>query len=103
VRSAVFDVMRRPPFPASCSCQAAQDQLVATRNLNAINQVEGPKAWKLSYSYGRAVQDEALNVWGGRQENLAAAQQAFNHRAKCASAAALGRYATAMEAESVVA
>ncbi len=72
-------------------------------HLSAINQVEGPKPWKLSYSYGRALQDEALKAWRGRQENLAAAQQAFSHRAKCDSAAALGRYASAMETESVVA
>jgi phosphoglucomutase len=45
----------------------------------------------------------ALNAWRGRQENFAATQQAFNHRAKCDSAAALGRYTSAREAESIVA
>ena len=66
-----------------------------------MNQVAGPKPWKLTYSYGRALQDEALNAWRGRQENLAAAQHAFNHRAKCDSAAALGEYTTSLETESV--
>jgi fructose-bisphosphate aldolase, class I len=80
-----------------------QDHVAATLHLSAINQVEGAKPWKLSYSYGRALQDEALKAWRGRQENIAAAQQAFNHRAKCDSAAALGKYTTSMETESVVA
>jgi fructose-bisphosphate aldolase class I len=57
-------------------------------HLSGINQVEGPRAWQLSYSYGRALQDEALDAWRGRQENLAAAQRAHNHRPECDSAAA---------------
>ena len=50
-----------------------------------------------------ALQDEALKAWRGRQEYLADAQHAFNHRTKCDSAAALGRYTSAMETESAVA
>ena len=60
-------------------------------HLSAINQLEGPKPWKLSFSYGRALQDEALKAWHGKNENLKAGQQAFYHRAKCDSAAALGK------------
>ena len=89
--------------PGIVFLSGGQDHLVATMHLSAINQVEGPKPWKLSYSYGRALQDEALKAWRGRQENVSAAQQAFSHRAKCDSAAALGRYTTSMETESVVA
>jgi fructose-bisphosphate aldolase, class I len=89
--------------PGIVFLSGGRDHLAATMHLSAINQVEGPKPGKLSYSYGRALQDEALDAWRGRQENLAAAQQAFNHRAECDSAAALGRYTTAMETESVVA
>ena len=89
--------------PGIVFLSGGQDHLVATKHLSAINQVAGPKPWKLTYSYGRALQDEALNAWRGRQENLAAAQQAFNHRAKCDSAAALGGYTTSLETESVVA
>ncbi|HTM10175.1 MAG TPA: class I fructose-bisphosphate aldolase [Verrucomicrobiae bacterium] len=55
--------------------------------------------WKLSFSYGRALQDEALRSWRGRSENLKAGQRAFYHRAKCGSAAALGKYSAVMETD----
>jgi fructose-bisphosphate aldolase class I len=74
-----------------------QDSLTATKNLNAINQSEGSKPWKLTFSYGRALQDDALKAWSGKDENLKAGQQAFYHRAKCNSAAALGQYSISME------
>jgi fructose-bisphosphate aldolase class I len=89
--------------PGIVFLSGGQDHLAATAHLNAINRLEGPLPWKLSFSYGRALQDEALKAWLGRDENLKAGQQAFYHRAKCDSAAALGRYTTAMEQESVVA
>jgi fructose-bisphosphate aldolase, class I len=76
-----------------------QSHLVATAHLNAINQLEGPNPWKLSFSYGRALQDEALKAWQGKNENLKAGQQAFYHRAKCDSAAVLGKYTEVMERE----
>jgi fructose-bisphosphate aldolase class I len=77
-----------------------QDHLTATANLSAINQLKGPKPWKLSFSYGRALQDEALKAWGGKNKNLKTGQEAFYHRAKCDSAAALGRYHASMEGRS---
>ena len=86
--------------PGIVFLSGGQDHLAATRHLSAINQLEGPKPWKLSFSYGRALQDEALKAWRGKDENLKAGQQAFYHRAQCDSAAALGRYAAAMESES---
>lgn len=46
-----------------------------------------------------ALQNEALKAGRGRNENLKAGQQAFYHRAKCDSAAALGKYSAAMEGE----
>lgn len=57
----------------------------ATENLAAINQIGG--SWQLSYSYGRALQDEALTTWVGKEENVAAAQKAFLERAKRVSLA----------------
>lgn len=83
--------------PGIVFLSGGQDHLAATRNLNAINQSEGPRPWKLSFSYGRALQDEALKVWCGKAENIKSGQQAFYHRAKCVSAAALGRYDVNME------
>jgi fructose-bisphosphate aldolase class I len=89
--------------PGIVFLSGGQNHLVATAHLSAINQIDGPKPWKLSFSYGRALQDEALKAWQGKNENLKAGQQAFYHRAKCDSAAALGRYNTAMEGELAVA
>jgi len=63
--------------------------------LNAINQQPAP--WLLSYSYGRALQQEALHVWGGKQENWDAAQATLHHRARLTAAAQLGDYRADME------
>ncbi|MBI2086240.1 fructose-bisphosphate aldolase class I [Candidatus Daviesbacteria bacterium] len=57
----------------------------ATENLAEINKIGGP--WQLSYSYGRALQDEALKTWAGKEENIQAAQKAFLDRSKKVSAA----------------
>jgi fructose-bisphosphate aldolase, class I len=89
--------------PGIVFLSGSQDHLAATQHLSAINQVPGPKPWKLSFSYGRALQEEALRAWRGKSENLKAAQTAFYHRARCVSAAALGRYTPSMESESAVA
>jgi fructose-bisphosphate aldolase class I len=75
-----------------------QDHITATLHLSLINQQPEPKPWRLTLSYGRALQDEALTAWGGRDANLPAAQRAFHNRARCNFAAAHGRYAAAMEA-----
>ena len=75
----------------------------ATAHLSAINQHAGPKPWKLTFSFGRALQDEALSAWGGWPENVVAGQHAFRHRARCDSSAALGLYVPSMEAQPAVA
>lgn len=63
----------------------------ATENLAEINKIGGP--WQLSYSYGRALQDEALKEWAGKAENVEAAQKAFLQRAQKVSQARLQRFA----------
>lgn len=63
----------------------------ATINLNEINQISG-SLWQLSYSYGRALQGEALEIWAGKQENVAAAQKTFSERAKKVSLARAGKF-----------
>src|SRR5262245_18930864 len=88
-----------PAVPGIVFLSGGQDHLAATMHLNAINQLEGSKPWKLSFSFGRALQDEALRDWLGKPQNRQAAQQAFARRAKCISAAALGRYNESMEGE----
>jgi fructose-bisphosphate aldolase class I len=89
--------------PGIVFLSGGQDHLRATLNLSAINLVAGAKPWTLTFSYGRALQDEALAAWHGRDESLAAGQRAFYHRARCVSAAARGRYTSAMESESAAA
>ena len=68
----------------------------ASANLNALN-AAGPQPWELSFSYGRALQAPALKAWRGDRDNVAAAQEAFRHRARCNSAARSGRYSAEME------
>lgn len=53
----------------------------ATENLRGINLVSG-SSWQLSFSFGRALQDEALTTWAGQEENIEAAQKVFFDRAK---------------------
>jgi fructose-bisphosphate aldolase class I len=72
----------------------------ATAHLNAMN-ARGPHPWQLSFSYGRALQAPALKAWGGKPENVDAAQRAYYHRAKMNSAARTGMYAPEMEREAV--
>lgn len=62
----------------------------ATTNLYEINLIPG-SPWQLSYSYGRALQDEALTAWAGKDENIQAAQQAFLQRSKKVSQARSGK------------
>ena len=68
----------------------------ATAHLNAMNAL-GQHPWELSFSYGRALQDEALKAWGGEAANVAAGQKAFHHRSECVSAARFGKYSGKME------
>jgi fructose-bisphosphate aldolase class I len=77
-----------------------QEDRLATVHLNAINQLSEAKPWKISFSYGRALQDPALEAWHGRDESLKAGQQALYHRARCNGAASLGMYTEAMEVDS---
>jgi fructose-bisphosphate aldolase class I len=74
-----------------------QEDRVATAHLNAINRLPGAKPWRISFSYGRALQDRALEAWHGRDENLEAGRQALYLRARCNSAASLGSDTQEME------
>jgi fructose-bisphosphate aldolase class I len=83
--------------PGIVFLSGGQKDRVASAHLNAINRLPGPKPWKISFSYGRALQDAALEAWRGRDENLKAGQQALYHRARCNGAAARGEYTDATE------
>jgi fructose-bisphosphate aldolase class I len=88
--------------PGIVFLSGGQSEEEATRRLNAINEI-GPHPWKISFSYGRALQAAALKVWGGKEENVEAAQRAYYHRAKMNSAAQTGLYAPEMEREALTA
>jgi fructose-bisphosphate aldolase, class I len=85
--------------PGIVFLSGGQNARLATVHLSAINRLPGPKPWKISFSYGRALQDPALEAWHGRNENLAAGQSALYRRASCNGAASLGKYADEMELE----
>jgi fructose-bisphosphate aldolase class I len=68
----------------------------ATANLNAINAI-GPHPWKLTFSYGRALQAAPQHAWSGKRENVAAGQRAFAHRAEMNGLAAMGKWRQALE------
>ena len=73
--------------------QSDQD---ATAHLDAMNKI-GALPWKLSFSYGRALQAAPLKAWGGKAENTATAQAAFAYRAKMNGLAARGAWSADME------
>jgi fructose-bisphosphate aldolase class I len=57
----------------------------------------GPLPWKLTFSYGRALQAAALKAWAGKSENVAAGQRAFTHRARMNGLASTGQWQAALE------
>jgi len=69
----------------------------ATQNLNAINAL-GKQPWAISFSFGRALQDQSMAAWSGSSANSRMAQKLFFHRAHCNSAAVEGHYSSQMEA-----
>ncbi|OGE83994.1 MAG: fructose-bisphosphate aldolase [Candidatus Doudnabacteria bacterium RIFCSPHIGHO2_01_FULL_49_9] len=73
-----------------------QSSLEATANLSAVSK-QGKQPWPISFSFGRALQDDALKTWLGKPENMQAGQKAFYHRAKMNSMALLGKYSDEME------
>src|SRR5689334_17570912 len=85
-------------LPGIVFLSGGQSDEDATAHLNAMN-ARGPHPWQLSFSYGRALQAPALKAWGGKEENVEAAQRAYHHRAKMNSAARTGMYAPEMERE----
>jgi fructose-bisphosphate aldolase class I len=86
--------------PGIVFLSGGQNDRVATAHLDAINRLPELKPWNISFSYGRALQDAALEAWRGQEENVKAAQQALYHRARCNGAASLGTYSDEMEATS---
>jgi fructose-bisphosphate aldolase, class I len=85
-----------PAVPGIVFLSGGQSDEDATAHLALMNKL-GPMPWKLSFSYGRALQAAALKAWSGKPQNIAAGQQAFSHRAHMNGAAALGSWSAEME------
>jgi fructose-bisphosphate aldolase class I len=66
--------------------------------LNAVCQIPS-LPWKISFSFGRALQAPALAAWNGKVENITPAQRALHHRARCNSLALQGKYTKEIENE----
>lgn len=62
----------------------------ATNNLNEIVKTKGDSPWDISFSYGRALQEEAMKDWGGKDENVVLAQETLIKRAEAVSRARMG-------------
>ena len=84
--------------PGVVFLSGGQSDEQATANLNAMN-ARGPHPWELSFSYGRALQAPPLKAWGGEPANLAAAQEAYLHRARMNGLARFGKYSPDSEKE----
>ncbi|TPI46687.1 fructose-bisphosphate aldolase class I [Mesorhizobium sp. B2-9-1] len=82
--------------PGIAFLSGGQDDEEATANLNALNAI-GPHPWKLTFSYGRALQAAPQKAWSGKASNIAAGQAAFTHRAHMNHLAALGKWQPALE------
>jgi fructose-bisphosphate aldolase class I len=84
--------------PGVAFLSGGQPAELASARLNAMNnRFEGQLPWALSFSFARAIQQPALELWRGKQENVSEAQQALLHRANCNRAARNGQYSAAME------
>jgi fructose-bisphosphate aldolase class I len=99
VAEATLDCFRNAvpaAVPGIVFLSGGQSDELATAHLSKMNELGGGP-WELSFSYGRALQAPALKAWRGQSANVAAAQQAYYHRAKCNGAARYGKYSAAME------
>jgi fructose-bisphosphate aldolase, class I len=82
--------------PGIAFLSGGQSDEEATAHLDAMNKIGG-LPWKLTFSYGRALQHAPQTAWKGKTENVAAAQRAFAHRARMNGLAALGQWKADME------
>lgn len=100
VASATLKVLQRcvpAAVPSINFLSGGQEPIEATANLNALNQQAPNAPWHLTISYGRALQQPALQAWQGKPENMPAAQQALLKRARLNHLAMLGEYQPEME------
>jgi fructose-bisphosphate aldolase class I len=84
--------------PGIAFLSGGQTAELASARLNAMNvRFQSRLPWALAFSFARAIQQPALEIWHGQDANVIAAQQALLHRARCNRAARSGEYSTATE------
>jgi fructose-bisphosphate aldolase class I len=84
--------------PGIAFLSGGQSAELASARLNTMNsRFKSRLPWALAFSFARAIQQPALEIWKGEDANVLAAQQALLHRAKCNRAARRGEYTAAME------
>lgn len=98
--STVKCLLRSVPaaVPGITFLSGGQPSEMASERLNAMNATfKSRLPWELSFSFARAIQQPAMEIWKGKQENAASAQQALLHRARCNGAARRGCYSALLE------
>jgi fructose-bisphosphate aldolase class I len=101
VAEATLRVLKRhvpPAVPGIAFLSGGQSSEEATLHLSLMNKA-GPQPWSLTFSYGRALQDDALKTWAGQPANFAAAQKQMAKRARLNSLATTGSYSSSMESQ----
>jgi fructose-bisphosphate aldolase class I len=84
--------------PGIAFLSGGQSAELASARLNTMNlRFKSRLPWALAFSYARAIQQPALEIWQGKETNVKVAQQALFHRAKCNRAARRGEYTATME------
>ena len=104
VAEATVHILRRvvpAAVPGIAFLSGGQSGVLASERLNAMNsRFKSPGAaapWTLTFSFARAIQQPALEIWAGKDANRKAAQDALIHRAKCNRAARKGQYSASIE------
>ena len=83
-------------LPGVTFLSGGQSDVLATAHLDAMNKIGG-FSWKLSFSYGRALQAPSLKAWGGKPENIFISQDELSHRAEMNKLASLGQWEVELE------
>ena len=82
--------------PGIAFLSGGQSEIEATENLNMIN-IKNNSSFKMTYSYGRALQQSALKYWSKNQDDIVGTQKIFNHRANMTTLAAKGEWKKELE------
>lgn len=99
----VMCLLRTVPaaVPGVAFLSGGQPGELASARLSAMNaRFKSRLPWALTFSFARAIQEPALDIWHGEESNVVAAQRALAHRANCNRVARRGEYSATVEAES---